>query len=78
VIGASTGGLDQRISIKGKENHALVIDFAKSSDQLVKAAFADEDLEVLVINTNVRHSLSDGQYATRRGIIDAVTNGLGV
>ena len=78
VVGASTGGLDQRISIKGKENHALVIDFAKSSDQLVKAAFADEDLEVLVINTNVRHSLSDGQYATRRGVIDAVTNGLGV
>ncbi|MDO5029248.1 MAG: galactokinase [Corynebacterium sp.] len=78
VVGASTGGLDQRISIKGKENHALAIDFAKNSDQLVKAAFADKDLEILVINTNVRHSLSDGQYASRRGIIDAVTSGLAV
>lgn len=78
VVGASTGGLDQRIAMKGAADHALAIDFEDDSDRQVEAAFSGQDLEILVINTNVRHSLADGQYASRRGIIDAVTEGLRV
>lgn len=78
VVGAATGGLDQAIAMRGAEKHALAIDFSDHADWLVPAGFADSELAVLVINTNVKHSLADGQYASRRGIIDAVTAGLGV
>nr|WP_240394079.1 galactokinase [Corynebacterium lactis] len=78
VVGASTGGLDQRIVMKGKADHALAIDFADNTDRQVPASFAKVGLKVLVINTNVRHALVDGKYASRRGVIDQVTAGLGV
>ena len=78
VVGASTGGLDQRVVMKARPAHALAIDFATDADWPVAADFAAAGLDILVINTNVKHSLADGQYASRRGVIDAVTAGLGV
>lgn len=78
VVGASTGGLDQRIAMKGRGDHALAIDFLDNTDRQVSASFSAVGLQVLVINTNVRHALVDGKYASRRGVIDEVTAGLGV
>ncbi|MBN9643284.1 galactokinase [Corynebacterium mendelii] len=77
VVGASTGGLDQTISLLGTRGHALEIDYADNSTTQVPADFAGNDLAILVINTNAPHSLADGQYASRRGIIDQVTAALG-
>lgn len=78
VVGASTGGLDQRIAMKGRVDYALAIDFLDNTDRQVSASFSAVGLQVLVINTNVRHALVDGKYASRRGVIDEVTAGLGV
>lgn len=78
VVGASTGGLDQRISLFGQEGHALAIDFAEDSTKQVPFAIAERGLAVLIMNTNAPHSLADGQYASRRAVIDGVTEDLGV
>ncbi|WP_448850957.1 galactokinase [Corynebacterium sp. 335C] len=77
VVGASTGGLDQRIALFGREGMALAIDFAEDSDELVPCDVAAEGLAILVTDTNAPHSLADGQYATRRGVIDGVTEEAG-
>lgn len=78
VIGASTGGLDQRISLFAEPGHALAIDFATDSTQQVPFAIADRGLAVLITNTNAPHTLADGQYASRRAVVDGVTADLGV
>ncbi|EEI27329.1 MULTISPECIES: galactokinase [Corynebacterium] len=73
VVGASTGGLDQRTSFYGKKNQALEIDFLYDEFTYVPCNFADHGLAVLVADTNAPHRLIDGQYGSRRGLIDEVT-----
>ena len=78
VVGASTGGLDQRIALFAEPGHALAIDFATDSTHQVPFQIADRGLAVLITNTNAPHSLADGQYASRRAVVDGVTADLGV
>lgn len=78
VVGASTGGLDQRISLLGTPGNALAIDYSDDSTRHIPCDLDAAGLAILVINTNAPHTLADGQYASRRGIIDAVSAGLGV
>lgn len=73
VVGASTGGLDQRASIYGQRGKALVLDFYKGTITPVPFDLAAQGLALLIADTNAPHTLSDGQYASRRGIIDAFT-----
>lgn len=77
VVGASTGGLDQRASIYGKAGQALVIDFHADTCAHVPFDLAKEKLALLIADTNAPHALNDGQYASRRGLIDEVTKALG-
>ncbi|MDU0479330.1 galactokinase [Staphylococcus chromogenes] len=76
VVGASTGGLDQRASLFGEAGKALVIDFHADTTTPVPFDLAAQDQVLLIADTNAPHSLSDGQYASRRGVIDAVTSAL--
>lgn len=78
VVGASTGGLDQRIALFAEPGHALAIDFATDSTHQVPFQIADRGLAVLITNTNAPHSLADGQYASRRAVVDGVTADLQV
>lgn len=78
VVGASTGGLDQRSAFYGRAGMALAVDFLDDSVEMVPCDLAAEGLSLLIINTNAQHRLVDGQYASRRGVIDAVANYLGV
>ena len=73
VVGASTGGLDQRSSLLATAGHALAIDFRTNVVNQVACDVESDGLAFLVADTNAPHSLSDGQYASRRGVIDAVT-----
>lgn len=77
VVGASTGGLDQRASLFGQQGHALAIDFAADTVELIPCDLQAAGLTLLIANTNAPHDLSDGQYASRRGLIDAATAALG-
>ncbi|MFC6317789.1 galactokinase [Corynebacterium gerontici] len=73
VVGASTGGLDQRASLYGEEGKALVIDFQSGNTELVPFDLSGHGLALLIADTNAPHALNDGQYASRRGVIDEVT-----
>ncbi|RAV33640.1 galactokinase [Corynebacterium heidelbergense] len=78
VVGASTGGLDQQISLFGRAGHALAIDFSQATARHIPFDIALRDLSILIVNTRAPHSLADGQYAARRRVIDGVTSSLGV
>ncbi|WP_423219984.1 galactokinase, partial [Corynebacterium diphtheriae] len=77
VVGASTGGLDQRASIFGEEGKALVIDFHTNQFRLVPFDLESRGLVLLIADTNAPHALNDGQYASRRGVTDEVAHALG-
>jgi galactokinase len=62
--GVPCGIMDQFTSVLARENHALMLDCRTRTATLVP--MADPSVTVLIINTNVRHKLVDGVYASRR------------
>lgn len=76
VVGASTGGLDQHASLLCTRGHALVLDFSTGAVERVPFDIAARELVLLIADTNAPHTLSDGQYASRRGVIDQVQDAL--
>jgi galactokinase len=62
--GVPCGIMDQFTSVLARENHALLLDCR--SRTAVPVPMADPSITVLIINTNVRHKLVDGVYASRR------------
>lgn len=73
AAGAPTGGLDQTVCVHAREHHALLLDFATGSRELVPWSH-----RLLVIDTRVRHELNDGGYAERRAQCEAAAAELGV
>jgi galactokinase len=70
------GIMDQLISVLGDESGALLIDCRTQQTRLVP--FADPSVSLLIANSNVRHSLGDGQYALRRAACVEAADVLGV
>jgi galactokinase len=62
-VGANCGIMDQFISANGKENHALLLDCRDLSFRL---APIPADVALVIANTMVKHSISGGDYPTRR------------
>ena len=62
--GVPCGIMDQFTSVLAKENHALMLDCRSRSATAVP--MSDPSVTVLIINSNVRHKLVDGVYASRR------------
>ncbi|WP_183099762.1 galactokinase [Nocardioides pelophilus] len=78
--GAPTGGMDQLVSLLGRPDHALLIDFADSSIRPVPLPLARAGLVVLVTDTGAGHELADGDggYAQRRRECDEAAAMLGL
>ncbi len=74
--GVPCGIMDQFISAMGRKNHLLLIDCRSQKGELVP--FNDLTFEMLIINTNVRHSLADGEYGKRRAQCEAAARALNV
>src|SRR5471030_1276123 len=62
--GVPCGIMDQFISALGREGHLLLLDCRSRQTELVP--MNDPSVELLIINTNVKHELSGGEYAVRR------------
>ncbi|MEI8041594.1 MAG: galactokinase [Verrucomicrobiota bacterium] len=62
--GVPCGIMDQFTSILARENQALLLDCRSRTTTPVP--MTDPTVSVLIINTNVRHSLAEGEYAKRR------------
>jgi galactokinase len=78
VVGAPTGGMDQAIAAFATPGHALLIDFATGGRRDVPWDPASAGLSLLVLDTRVQHSLSDGSYGDRRSESAAAVEALGV
>ncbi|HEU6448638.1 MAG TPA: galactokinase [Verrucomicrobiae bacterium] len=74
--GVPCGIMDQFISVMGKENNLLLLDCRSRETQLVP--MNDPSVALLVINTNVKHELSGGEYAERRSQCEQAAKVLGV
>ncbi len=63
-VGSMCGIMDQYASMMGKKDHVLLLDCQKESHQFYPIDL--ENYEILIINSNVKHSLADSEYNTRR------------
>lgn len=78
IAGASTGGMDQAVSLRAREGHALLLDCRDGSTRHVPFDLSAHDLALLVIDTKAEHALVDGQYAARRAACEEAASRLGV
>ncbi|MBU5423894.1 galactokinase [Cellulomonas hominis] len=78
IAGASTGGMDQSVSLRGRAGHALLLDCRDGGVRHVPFDLAAHGLALLVIDTKAEHALVDGQYAARRAACEQAAALLGV
>jgi galactokinase len=74
--GVPCGIMDQFSSVMGRENHLLLLDCRSQEVRLVP--LDDPHVTVLIINSNVKHELSGGEYAERRSQCHEAARQLGV
>jgi galactokinase len=74
--GVPCGIMDQFISALGREGHLLLLDCRTRTTELVP--MNDPSVALLIINTNVKHELSGGEYAERRAQCEEAARNLGV
>jgi galactokinase len=74
--GVPCGIMDQFISVMGRENHLLLLDCRSRKPELVP--MNDPSVALLIVNTNVKHELSGGEYAKRRAQCETAAKILGV
>ena len=75
-VGVKCGIMDQYASMFGVKNHALLLDCRTIESQPYEIDF--KDYQVMLINTNVKHSLSDTEYNDRRSACKSISKLLGV
>jgi galactokinase len=72
--GVPCGIMDQFTSVLARENHAILLDCRTRTTTSVP--MTDPAMTVLIINTNVRHKLADGEYAKRRAQCEAAARAM--
>jgi len=75
-VGVKCGIMDQYASMFGVKNHALLLDCRTVKSKPFKIDFKNHEL--ILINTNVKHSLSDSAYNDRRSVCESVAEMLKV
>ncbi len=75
-VGVKCGIMDQYASMFGIENHALLLDCRTVKSKPFEIDF--QDYELMLINTNVKHSLSDSAYNDRRSVCESIASMLKV
>ncbi|GGM04569.1 galactokinase [Streptomyces fumigatiscleroticus] len=65
-VGAPVGIMDQTASACCEEGHALFLDTRDLSQRQIPFDLAAEGLRLLVVDTRVKHSHSEGEYGKRR------------
>jgi galactokinase len=66
AVGAPTGIMDQMASMLGRADAAIFLDCRSLEAQIVDLGFAAAGLELLVMDTGVKHSHATGGYGERR------------
>jgi galactokinase len=74
--GVPCGIMDQFASVMGREDHLMLLDCR--SQQIEHIPLRNPAITVLIVNTNVKHELSGGEYAKRRTQCESAARKLGV
>jgi galactokinase len=74
--GVPCGIMDQFASVMGRADHLMLLDCRSRNVEHIP--LTDPAITVLIVNTNVKHELSGGEYAERRGQCEAAASKLGV
>ncbi len=74
--GMPCGIMDQFISVMGRKDHLLLLDCRSHKPELVP--MTDPSVSLLIVNTNVKHELTNGEYAKRRAQCEEAAAALGV
>jgi galactokinase len=74
--GVPCGIMDQFASTMCRPDHLMLLDCR--SRAIEQIPLVDPNVAVLIINTNVKHELTGGEYAERRGQCEAAAKKLGV
>lgn len=74
--GVKCGIMDQYASMFGIKNNALLLDCRTVTSKPYEINF--EDHQLLLINTNVKHKLSDSAYNDRRSVCESISDMLKV
>ncbi|WP_405831282.1 galactokinase [Streptomyces sp. NBC_01176] len=77
-VGVPCGIMDQTASACCAEGHALHLDCRDLSIRQIPFDLASQGLELLVVDTRVKHALGDGAYAERRAGCEEGARQLGV
>ncbi len=72
--GVPCGIMDQFSSVMGRANRLILLDCRSAQAELVP--LDGDDVSVLITNTNVKHALTGGEYAERRGQCEAAARQL--
>lgn len=75
-VGVNCGIMDQYASMFGIKNHALLLDCR--SIEAIPFEINFKNHELMLINTNVKHSLSDSAYNDRRSVCEKISKMLGI
>ena len=75
-VGVNCGIMDQYASMFGIKDNALHLDCRTVESKPYKIDFKDHQL--MLINTNVKHSLSDSAYNDRRSACESISELLGI
>lgn len=78
AVGAPTGLLDQAASMLGREDHVVFLDCDTEEARPVPLHLRDEDLTILVMNSNVDHEHATGGYGDRFASCERGARDLGV
>lgn len=77
-VGVPCGIMDQSVSLMATKGSALLLDCRDLSTKNIPFDVATSGLELLIIDTQAHHALTDGGYAERRASCDSVVAKLGV
>jgi galactokinase len=70
--------MDQSVSLMATQGFALLLDCRDLSTRNIPFDVASHNLELLIIDTQAHHALTDGGYAERRASCESVAVKLGV
>ena len=77
-VGVPCGIMDQSVSLMATQGFALLLDCRDLSTRNIPFDVASHGLELLIIDTQAHHALTDGGYAERRASCESVAAKLSV
>jgi galactokinase len=77
-VGVPCGIMDQSVSLMATNGFALLLDCRDLSTRNIPFDVASHGLELLIIDTQAHHALTDGGYAERRASCESVATKLSV